>query len=358
MEGCALMTKRRFAQRGQGIQADPRIQPTEPGPAGASTIVHIGYHKTASTWLQVCVFPYLSAVRYGDPMLRYLLADLATAPAESFFAAPFERVFRQSQGGAALPILLSDEGVSGSLWDGYGAGPRNAERLASVLPNSRILVLVRRQDDMLRSIHGQYVNEGGTRSLGDFLSGQKIEGSRLSLEHLEYDKLVRLYVDLFGRERVRVMPYEYLRAQPAKFLHEMRAFVGSATSGRVSARRQNRSLTAPSLWLLRRWNRLFRQSRFNQQPIGRALPGGRRARNLLQRRIDPLLRRLAGNLVSTKEDRTLEAIADGFSASNRRLQQFCAYSLTDWGYPLPRTLAPAAPDVRVLTRHFEPAAVD
>jgi hypothetical protein len=350
--------KRRSAPRGQGIQEDPRLQASAPASTGASTIVHIGYHKTASTWLQLCVFPHLSRVRYGDPILRYLLADLATAPGESFFAAPFERVFRQTQEGAALPVLLSDEGVSGSLWDGYGAGPRNAERLARVLPESRILVLVRRQDDMLRSIHGQYVNEGGTRPLGDFLSGGQIEGSRLSLEHLEYDKLVRLYVDLFGRDRVRVMPYEYLRAQPAKFLHELCAFVGSGLSGRVSARRQNRSLTVPSLWLLRAWNRLFRQSRFNRQPVVRALPGGRRARNLLQRRIDPVLRRLAGNLVSTKEDRTLEAIAARFSASNRRLQQLCAYSLTEWGYPLPTTLAPAAPDASVLTRHFEPAAVD
>jgi hypothetical protein len=352
------MMKRRSAQSGAGLWPDPHIQASKPGSTDASTIVHIGYHKTASTWLQLCVFPHLGQVRYGDPILRYLLADLATAPAESFFAAPFERVFRQSQEGATLPVLLSDEGVSGSLWDGYGAGPRSAERLAKVLPDSRILVLVRRQDDMLRSIHGQYVNEGGTRSLGDFLSGRRIEGSRLSLEHLEYDKLVRLYVDLFGRDRVRVMPYEYLRAQPSPFLHDLCAFVGSELSGRVSARRQNRSLTVPSLWLLRTWNRLFRQSRFNPQPVVRALPGGRRARNLLQGRVDPILRRLAGNLVSTKEDRTLEEIAARFSASNRRLQQFCADSLSEWGYPLQRALAPAAPDVSVLTRHFEPAAVD
>ena len=99
-------------------------------------------------------------MRYGDPLLRHLLASLASAPAGSFFADGFRSVLRQRERLDGESFLLSDEGVSGSLWDGYGTGPRNAERLSSVLPVARILVLVRRQDEMLRSIHAQYVNEG------------------------------------------------------------------------------------------------------------------------------------------------------------------------------------------------------
>jgi hypothetical protein len=348
-----------FTDAGRAVEPDPRVRlGAWPRSPAARHIAHVGYHKTASTWLQRCVFPRLAGVRYGDPRVRHLLANLANAPNEAFFASEIGSVLRQSERLDGEPLLLSDEGISGSLWDGYGTGPRNAERLSRVLPTGRILVLVRRQDHMLRSIHGQYVNEGGTRSLGDFLSGQPIEGSRLSLQHLEYDRLVRRYVELFGRDQVRVMPYEYLRARPVPFLHELCEFLGATLRGRVSATRHNRSLSPPSLRLLRSWNRCFRVSRFNQEPLVRALPGGRRMRNLLQRRVDPIVRNVIGRGLPREDAATLADIAAGFSGSNRRLQQFCAYPLTEWGYLLPSVSAPAVAGATLLARTFEPAPAD
>ena len=348
-----------FTDAGRPVEPGPHVRlGARPGSAAARHIVHVGYHKTASTWLQRCVFPRLAGVRYGDPRVRHLLANLANAPNEAFFASELGSVLRQSERLDGEPVLLSDEGISGSLWEGYGTGPRNAERLSRVLPAGRILVLVRRQDHMLRSIHGQYVNEGGTRSLSDFLSGRQIEGSRLSLQHLEYDRLVRRYIELFGRDQVRVMPYEHLRARPVRFLHELCEFLGATPTGRVSATRHNRSLSPPSLWLLRSWNRCFRVSRFNQDPLVRALPGGRRMRNLLQRRVDPIVRNVIGRGISREDDATLAGIAAGFSDSNRRLQQFCAYPLMKWGYPLPSVSAPAVAGATLLARSFEPAATD
>src|SRR5262245_60973068 len=163
------------------------------GPAAA--VVHIGYHKTASTWLQVAAFPRLAGVRYGDVLLRQLAAHIATATDEEFFAGGVRGLLgaiAQAEG----PILLSNEGLSGSRWHGDGRGLRNADRLRRVVPDARIVVVVRRQDEMLRSIHAQYVNEGGTRSLQDFVAG-RAEGSSFLLDHLEYDRLVRRYADLF-----------------------------------------------------------------------------------------------------------------------------------------------------------------
>jgi len=298
-------------------------------------VVHVGYHKTASSWLQVSVFPQLGGIRYTDPQLRSFVDSLSTTPDHLFDARDVLALRAQVDQLGAGRLLISHEGISGSLWDGYGAGPRNAERLHAVLPGAKILIVVRRQDEMLRSIHGQYVIEGGTRSLVDFVTGQSVEGSQFSLRHLEYDHLVSRYTELFGGDSVWVMPYEYLRASPAAFVGELCEAVGIAALDRVSAARSNRSPSTVGLGLLRTWNRLFRESRFNRVPLVRPLPGARRVRQLLQGQFDSLLRAIARNTLAGPDQALLTRVATGFAESNRRLQQFCRRPLAEWGYPLP-----------------------
>src|SRR5262249_36937832 len=147
-------------------------------------------------------------------------------------------------------------------------GLRNAERLHEVVPGARIAVLVRRQDEMLRSLYAQYVNMGGTRPPEGFLA-------EFHPEHLEYDRLLSRYRELFPR--VWVVPYERLRADPPGFVELLGAELAlEAPSVRVTW--PNRSLSPAGQALLRGWNRAFRESQFNRRPLV-ALPGGRRARN-------------------------------------------------------------------------------
>lgn len=298
-------------------------------------VVHIGYHKTASTWLQVRVFPRLTGIEYGHPLVRRFSAALAGAPDESFMPSSARSMLRQLGWPAGRRLLISDEGISGSLWDGYGVGLRSAERLHAVLGGgARILVLVRRQDEMLRSVHAQYVNEGGTRSLRQFLAGRGVEGSEFSLRHLEYDRLVARYVELFGRDRVWVAPYEYLWEEPDRLVGELCRFIGLHAPANLSRAWPNRSLCKPALWLLRSWNRLFRASRFNADPLVCPLPGAPRMRRILQERVDALLRPLAWDPLRRREEAALGALAAGFAESNARLQRLCPYSLARWSYPL------------------------
>jgi hypothetical protein len=302
--------------------------------AGCSHVAHVGYHKTASTWLQLSVFPHLARYCFADARLRQLGLDLATADDGVFDADRTREALSAVATGSGQRLLLSNEGLSGSLWEGGAQGLRSAERLADVLPGARILVLVRRQDEMLRSIHAQYVNEGGTLGLGDFIAARSVEGSRFELGHLEYDRLAARYVALFGRAHVRVMPYERLRADPAAFLSELCDFLGTSLTREVSRARRNRSLSPLSLRLLRIWNRLFRASAFNPRPLVAALPGGRRVRTLAQRRIDPALRHFWRSRGRRRDDSMLADLASRFAESNRRLQSLCAHPLAAWGYPL------------------------
>jgi hypothetical protein len=188
---------------------------------------------------------------------------------------------------------------------------------------------------MLRSIHAQYVNEGGTRPLRAFIDGRAVAGSRFSLRHLEYDRLVARYVHLFGRDRVWVVPYEYLRASPDRFLDRLCEMLGTELTAQVSHARLNYSLSRPALWALRSWNHLFRASRFNPDPRLAPLPGGRRARNIMQWHVDPILRRMGWESGGAEDARMLATLAAEFARSNERLQRYCAEPLASWGYALP-----------------------
>src|SRR5262245_25738214 len=107
-----------------------------PRAIAAEPVVHVGYHKTASTWLQFCVFPLLRGIRYGEPPVHGLAHRLATATNDASLAADLcqlRRIARHPD----EPLLLSSEGISGSLWDGDGSGLRNAARLHRALPGAR-----------------------------------------------------------------------------------------------------------------------------------------------------------------------------------------------------------------------------
>ena len=277
-------------------------------------VVHIGYPKTGSTWLQQQVFPRLS-LPYGnaDPRLRAAMTRLI-----------LDDAFDPADVRLKPPVLFSDEAICGDMFADVSHGFRSAERLHAVAPNARVLVLVRRQPDMVRSLYAQYVNMGGIGSLDDFLAG-RAAGCLFTHQHLEYDRLVTHYAELFGRERVLVAPYERLRADPLDFVRRLCGELELDVPD-VRVTWPNRSLSPAGQAALRGWNRAFRASRFNPRPLV-ALPGGRAVRNVLQRHIDPLLRRLSAKTEPTDGAR--------YQESSARLQEFCEDDLAGWGYALP-----------------------
>jgi len=295
-------------------------------------LVHVGLHKTGSTWLQQHVFPHLRGFVFGnhDPVLGALLGNLLHADDDGFLGdALTVAVDRYESAGRRL--LLSHEALAGTLWATGDSAERTARRLASTMPNARVLLLTRNQPEMLLAVYAQYVNEGGTRSFERFLAGDRA-GPQFEPASLEYDVLVELYRSLFGKTRVWVFPYERLRADPGTFYDELRRLYGAEPSV-DSRRRVNVSLSPAGLAALRAWNRLFRASAFNPSPAVRALPGGRRVRNTLQEVVDPALRHLVPTRVRAASLRRATAFAARYHASNERLAELLDDPLDGLGYP-------------------------
>ena len=279
-------------------------------------LLHIGYHKTGTTWLQREGFSLLDGcVRIHGPNVKaaarsIVYNDKATGINEL-------RAFAEAS--SARHPIISYEIFSGAIMEGAPEQQRTAARLAAAFPDARVLVVVRSQPEMLESFHAQYVNQGGTASLGEFLDGLA-DGVAWNPDHLNYDALVSVYVELFRNENVLVMPYELLRGHPEQFLFKLAEFLGTKVVGPVHPSIVNPSLSGTRLELLRRWNRITRRSRFNPRPI-LPLPRSSKMRWLLQRHATP---RRGVDIRSTE-------FSQRYSSSNQRLQLWC--DLKGWGYP-------------------------
>lgn len=312
------------------------LHATVPVPAD---IVHIGYHKTATTWLQQAIFPRASSHDFL-PRKTVQQAFLA-APGLHFDAEEARRLLGIE--GRNRPLLLSEENLSGYLHNGGLHGflaPEVARRIKAVLPEAHIVIFIRNQFDICRASYAQYVSGGGTWSARRYFDTARFMRGALTrpwkapvfeFEHFEFDRLVAHYDSLFGRERVHVYPYEALR-DPAALLARLAADTGLALDdAEVPGGRANASLGAGALLLLRGVNLFTRQSVVNKDWLV-DLPGGQGLRHaakwLLARA--PGLNGRAAQLPRVVRER----IAAHYPESNRRLAALHDLPLAELGYPL------------------------
>lgn len=189
-------------------------------------VLHIGMHKTASTFLQHWYFPQLEVNSCMHPKVtgEYIGRSPDFDPEQFYTMIESETV---PYPGSNI-LLISHEAFSGSV-----SGTKTqkkyliSERLVTAFPNAKIIVVVRRQRDWLKSLYAFRVSlskKHEVRSFEDFLINRKfIENA---FDKLQYDKLVALYVKHFGRSNLLVIPYESIRKDWTGFQREVCGFIG------------------------------------------------------------------------------------------------------------------------------------
>lgn len=218
-------------------------------------LVHIGYHKTGTTWLQGQVF---ASTASGFSLLggaQRLIAVNAFGFKPRKVRKQMERQMGEARARGLTPVL-SSERLSGAPHFGGYDSELIADRLAQVFPHARILAVIREQTNMFLSIYKQYIRRGGAASLRQYLAAPK-DGywmPQFRFEFLEYHRLIARYQDLFGAANVLVLPYELLRDQPGAFLEQVGEFVG-LPAAQPQLRPMNVSLSTFTLSLKRQANR-------------------------------------------------------------------------------------------------------
>lgn len=255
-------------------QSDLTEEAMQPDPAAVPLLLHIGYHKTGTSWLQQVFFPghpafvplIDSTQPWNDPLMRALVAvserNFDPERARLLLAAKLA----EARPAAGQVAVISAERLSGHPFSGGHDSFAIARRLQAVAPQARVIALVREQRAMIRSVYKQMVAEGFTLSLDEWMAMRPWKGTcGFDWSHYEYDRLAQHYQRLFGRERTLFLPYERLRRERSLLLAELCAFCGVPNQDAWPEQQVNSSLGAPGTALLRRLNR-FRRSELNPDP--------------------------------------------------------------------------------------------
>lgn len=308
-------------------------------------LVHVGYHKTGTTWLQRFLFKN-AAVGFANPFDEYRdiqgrlvhvnSLDFDANACRSFFKDGIERTHD-----AGLLPVVSAERLCGSIFFGGYDSKELADRLRAVLPEACVLIVIREQCRMILSSYKQYVRAGGACTLAHFLEPPRQGGTvapGFRLEHFRYHRLVGHYQRLFGPRRVLVLPYEWFCAEPMEYVSRIAAFCDLHVADEALrllpfGERENESLHGTSLALKRRLN-FFVRDRLNPW----ALFGIQRKSDVLGclRGIGRCTPRLNGRLEERARSFIATRVGDYYRDSNHATMEITGWDLSRWGYAVSR----------------------
>lgn len=307
-------------------------------------IVHVGYHKTATTWFQRRLYPLVNNYRYIQPVA----VRNAFLYEHAFVFDP--QAVRERLGlDGGLPSILCEEELSGNFQTGGHLGALSkdiAERIYRVLPEARIVIFIRNQLDMIASAYAQYIRRGGTHGPGRFLFParyrkglQQYNGWKpytkplFFFDHFAYLGLLRHYRALFGDENVHVFAYESFREDASAFLAGYTAQLGMKLDlGQVEFGALNSSYRHRTLHLAR----ILHHLTYRNDVIDKSCTVPLLRFKRLQRQLDRFnASRFAGRMLSARELLGSDIVAfiqEHFAESNRQLADETGLPLAAYGY--------------------------
>lgn len=299
-------------------------------------LFHVGYHKTATTWMQKRLFTerngFLQIAGHGE-VFRLIVRPHGL----HFDPAPMRDLLAERCAGleSGLAPVVSSEILSGHPFYAGQDSDVHAARIKAIAPDARILISIRNQMRILPSIYMQYLLRGGTMSPEAFFAGTDEPGYfGFDPLHFEYDRLVAHYQGLFGAENVLVVTQEALKADMDAVARQIARFAGNERLERLAE--ADRSVQSPSypeyaVPMLRRINHI-QCSTLNPAPIvslGRTPYGLYKVAGYLLR-LRATERALAHRRPVSEPVRT--RFAGRYAPSNRRLEALVAHGIDLSGY--------------------------
>ena len=212
--------------------------------------LHVGMHKTGTTFLQQEVFSKWRGVT-------------------SVSFAPLNYIIKK-MGENDNPLLISNEGLAGSPWYPWipwrkGFDLKWSENrkvclrnLKALFPDAHILISFRKHLDLILSYYKQYLHEGGYIGFNEFFD---IDNNRGSLKREDF-----LFKDIVTEIRKNfscpdfIFTHEELHGDPDALLADLEKFIGGeAPSGdKKSMKRKNVGVGHYQAKILRALNRVSR----------------------------------------------------------------------------------------------------
>lgn len=319
--------------RAQGLPARVRLAPT-PNPNPRRPLVHVGYPRAASTWLQKHLF---SSAGFTQPFDKHQIVGSLVVPGQLAFDTERARAWAypalceaESSGRVAV---VSSEMLCGRVFAGGWSAKELAARIGSTFGAPRILIVIREQRNALLSVYKMYLQAGGALAIEEFMDPPgkgKVVVTQFSLDHFRYLPLVSHYVATFGADSVLVLPFEQLLTEGHGFARRIAEFAGADVSDELPVTQvENASLPSRFLAFRRRINPLATRHALNgYSPL--YVPGAGRLLSIAERLPvwDDPHRRVDSRWHAAIDHRTGDMFAEG----NRALSRMMGIDLGRHGY--------------------------
>lgn len=308
----------------------------------APVLVHIGYHKTATSSLQKQLFsapdaPF--ATPHGER--KYILSNRIVLPQPMTYDSAetrdlYTNFLENSIDSGKVPVF-SHERFSGYPASGGFDSTIIADRLQRTFPDAYILVVFREQLSSILSMYSQYITDGGHGSLNTYLSEPEPNLRRapmFSQEFYRYHRLFKFYQDKFGKDRVLGLAYEQFISDPNSFMATLCNFVGVEDKQRdFEITNEKRS---EGFQILQRFVNFTLSNNQLSKGALLPLPNATRRFGKLSGPLGHLFPAKLDQMLKSRLVRKIHDRFDGaFAESNAELQKLTGLDLGRYGYQLP-----------------------
>ena len=299
-------------------------------------LLHPGYHKTATTWMQRRLF--LPEHGYAPVLTHDDIDALILQPGPFSYDPARVRALVQERHqamGAHLVPVISSEIMSGQPYTGGRDCRMVADRLHATFPGARVILTIREQLALLASLYMQYLQAGGTLPCDRFFAGRTVIGNfGFDPVFHEYHHLVGHYADLFGRDNVVVHPMEMLIRRPESMVEKLNALTGAATdAARVDFSNATYGAREAVVPLIRRINHV-RKNDFDFGTMVDFGPLGWMAYRAVNKFSRSDLARRLGVTGKPVTAHVKARFRGRYAASNAALQTYMTEDLGALGYPV------------------------
>lgn len=305
-------------------------------------LIHVGYPKALSSWMQKWLFtPQNGFCKTLDSLtLQLFLIDATPFTFKTDKAMSWvEKSLRETPNSANLQQLITGESLVGHTHCGGYNAKINADRLKELCPQAKILIVVREQKATIRSLYKTFVIWGMPHSIDRILKPVEPNLSpQFHLDFLRYDLLVAYYQQLYGKDQVLVLPYELFADDGAGFLRKIFDFCAIENAEEKIKklpinRKVNRGQTLVNL-LIERWrNYFFLSTPFNYAGLFKPTEAGLKKR-IARSKNNPFPSFMDNWFESRFKQKVDAQCAGQFAESNRQLQKITGLDLKKYGYEL------------------------
>lgn len=294
-------------------------------------IVHIGFPKTATTFLQKSVFPNFGDINFID----YRTCE------EIFFPIMLldDIDLDLDQVNSKLQRKLSNDKLNLFSFEGLCGAPFIYKGLSrSAIPSrlkkigfNKVIITIRDQVSQMDSLYRQYILQGGVVRFKDFIDFNKkfnLYNRVFNLEYLNYFKLIKLYQEVFGIENVLVLSHVQLITDQTLYIRKLTDFMKiDERELLLSKSSDNVSLSNLSINTLRRVNHFIFTSQRQNNLIWNKI-STRYVSNAFKAIIDPYIFRFLSSKKSYAKSEHVDFIREYYKISNQKLSDLLRSDFT------------------------------